>query len=410
MKGEINPGTEAAEEKTMDEILAMFPQKLREDVLQHMDEKALPYEKREKVVRRVYQLYMQSLYSNEEAIGIVTAQSLSEPATQMTMRTYHFAGTAGIQVTLGLPRMIEIFDARREPTTPTMMVYVRKESQDKEKVKKIAENIKEVKVKNIINSISMDLTESVIKCRMNTKRLKELEIDPKKLPAMLKIRGNKVEIEGDDLVVRTKRKDLRNLHKIKYALVDSRIKGIKGITQAIVIREGNEWVINTLGSNLKKAILIEGVDTERTTSNNIFEVCEVLGIEAARNAIIHQAAYVMEEQGLNADIRYLMLLADMMTVTGQIRSIGRYGISGGKSSVLVRASFEETKKHLMAASVKGERDEFRGTIENVMVNQVAPIGTGAFELVGEIPSAVGEKEEEKKKIKVREAKRKEKEE
>ncbi|MBI2676078.1 MAG: DNA-directed RNA polymerase subunit A'' [Candidatus Aenigmarchaeota archaeon] len=334
--------------------------------------------------------------------------------THNTMRTYHFAGTAGIQVTLGLPRMIEIFDARREPTTPTMIVYVNRGLQDKEKVKKIAENIKEVKVKNITISVSMDLTESIIRCRMNAKKLKELEIDPKKLPSMMKIRGNKVEVEGDDLIIRTKKKDLRNLHKIKFALLDSRIKGIKGITQAIVLKERNEWVINTLGSNLKKAILIEGVDTDRTTSNNIFEVCEVLGIEAARNAIIHQAAYVMEEQGLNADMRYLMLLADMMTVTGQIRSIGRYGISGGKSSVLVRASFEETKKHLVGASVKGEKDEFRGTIENVMVNQLAPIGTGAFNLVGEIPSIGEEKKEgdrkKEKEIKVKEAKKKGKEE
>jgi len=79
-------------------------------------------------------------------------------------------------------------------------------------------------------------------------------------------------------------------------------------------------------------------------------------IEAGRTAIINQAQYTMEEQGLGVDIRYIMLLADLMTVDGEIKAIGRYGISGQKASVLVRASFEETKKHLVAASVRGEKD------------------------------------------------------
>jgi DNA-directed RNA polymerase subunit A" len=123
-------------------------------------------------------------------------------------------------------------------------------------------------------------------------------------------------------------------------------------------------------------------------SNNIFEIQDVLGVEAARQAIINQTNYIMKEQGLNTNVRYIMLLADLMTASGTIRSIGRYGISGQKASMLVRASFEETKKHLVSASVRGEKDDFLGTVENVMVNQVAPIGTGAFNLIGHIPSAV----------------------
>ncbi len=327
--------------------------------------------------------------------GTETFTTFEGIVTHNTMRTYHFAGTAGIQVTLGLPRLIEIFDARKEPTTPTMTVYVKKEYQDMEKVKKIAEQIKEVKVKNIISSFSVDLTDFLLKCQLDIKKMKNLEIEPKKLEELIKIRGTKVEVKDGYLYLYMKKKDLKNIHKIKQSLLDSRVKGIKNISQTVIMKENDEWVINTLGSNLKKVFQIEGVDTTRTVSNNIFEIYDVLGIEAARNAIINQAKYTMDEQGLNTDIRYIMLLADLMTISGTIRSIGRYGISGQKAGVLVRAGFEETKKHFTIASVRGEVDELRGTVENVMMNQVAPIGTGAFELVGHIPGEIFKKTEKK---------------
>ena len=363
----------------------MLPPSIRKEMEKYFEENKLPKDRQEKVKGIVRELYAKSLYDPEEAVGVVAAQSLSEPATQMTMRTYHFAGTAGIQVTLGLPRMLEIFDARKEPKTPTMTVFMKDDYQEIAKVKKIAENIKEVRIKDVVTSTILDLTDLWIKCRLDLEKIKKLEINLEKIPKYVKLRNTTIKMNEDHFLLIPKKKDLGNLHKLKYALLESHIKGIKGISQAIVTKEGGEWVINTLGSNLKKVFTIEGVDPSRTTSNNIFEIHSVLGVEAARNVIVNQASYTMEEQGLGVDIKYIMLLADLMTVSGDIRAIGRYGISGQKASVLVRASFEETKKHLIAAAVKGEKDLLRGTIENIMVNQVAPIGTGAFELIGRIP-------------------------
>jgi DNA-directed RNA polymerase subunit A" len=322
--------------------------------------------------------------------GTETFTTLDGIVTHNTMRTYHFAGTAGIQVTLGLPRMLEIFDARKEPRTPTMTVYLKPDCQNIDSVRKIASQIREVRAKDVILSTTLDLTELWIKCRVDLKKLEAIGIAQDKVPKLIKMRNVDTNMEGvDTIVVKSKKADLRNLHKLKYSVLESHIKGIKGISQIVVTREGEEWVINTLGSNLKRVFEIEGVDYTRTFSNNIFEVYDVLGVEAARNVIIKQAQYTMEEQGLGVDVRYVMLLSDLMTVEGDIRAIGRYGISGQKSSVLVRASFEETKKHLTAASIRGERDELRGTVENIMMNQVAPIGTGAFKLVGRIPEFPG---------------------
>ena len=363
-----------------------IPEKVREELEGYFEEHKVPRDRQESIKELVRGLYQRSAYDSEEPIGVVAAQSLSEPATQMTMRTYHFAGTAGIQVTLGLPRMLEIFDARKEPRTPTTTVFLKPECQNIEAVRKIASQIREVRAKDVILSTTLDLTELWIKCRVDLKKLEAMGITQDRVSKLIKMRNVDTSMEGSDtIVVKSKKADLRNLHKLKYSVLESHIKGIKGISQVVVTKEGGEWVINTLGSNLKRVFEIEGVDYTRTFSNNIFEVYDVLGVEAARNIIIKQAQYTMEEQGLGVDVRYIMLLADLMCVQGDVRAIGRYGISGQKSSVLVRASFEETKKHLTAASIRGERDDLHGTVENIMMNQVAPIGTGAFRLVGSIP-------------------------
>jgi DNA-directed RNA polymerase subunit A" len=363
-----------------------LPENVKEEMEIYFQEHKVPESKRDAIKEIVRELFKRSSYDPEEPIGVVAAQSLSEPATQMTMRTYHFAGTAGIQVTLGLPRILEIFDARKEPRTPTMTIYLKPEFQNVESARKIASKILEVKAKNIILSTTLDLTELMIKCRVDLKKLEGLGVPQERVPKIIKIRNVETSMEGTDvIVVQSKKADLKNLHKLKYSVLESHIKGIKGISQVVVTKEEGEWVINTLGSNLAKVFEIEGVDYTRTYSNNIFEIYDILGVEAARNAIIKQAQYTMHEQGLGVDARYIMLLSDLMCMQGDVRAIGRYGISGQKASVLVRASFEETKKHLTAASIKGELDPLCGTVENIMMNQVAPIGTGAFNLIGRIP-------------------------
>jgi len=377
-----------------------MPPGLREEIEQFIEKKKLSPSQKEKVVAAIRELYDNSRYDPQEPMGVVCAQSLSEPATQMTMRTYHFAGTAGIQVTLGLPRMMEIFDARKEPRTPTMRVYIMEDYQDIEKVKKIAEQVKEIKAKDVILSTTVDLTELQVKCKLNLKKLEDMGVPKEKAGKIIKMRNVDMSQDGDDVVViKSKKADLKTMHKLKYSILESHVKGIKGITQVVVSKdEQGEWVINTLGSNLKKVFDIEGVDYTRTYSNNMFEILDVLGIEAARNVIIKQAQYTMEEQGLGVDPRYVMLLADLMSVQGDIRAIGRYGISGQKASVLVRASFEETKKHFTTAAIRGESDPLKGTVENIMINQIAPIGTGAFDLIGRIPESFATEKAPKTKV------------
>jgi len=286
---------------------------------------------------------------------------------------------------------MEIFDARKEPRTPMMNVNL-KPGLDMEQVKAIAESIKEIKLKDVIDSTLLDMTEMWIKFKMDAEKIRGLGIDMDKLAKNVRIKNTETTLSGTDtLMVKAKKGTVANLRKLKYVVLDMHVKGIKGITQVVVSKENDEWAISTLGSNLKKVFEIDGVDTTSTMTNNIFEIYDVLGVEAARNAVMYQTRYTMEEQGLSIDIRYIMLLADVMTASGDVRAIGRYGISGQKASVLVRASFEETKKHITAAAIKGETDPLLGTIENIILNQVAPVGTGSFDLVGSLPGPMGRK-------------------
>ena len=147
------------------------------------------------------------------------------------------------------------------------------------------------------------------------------------------------------------------------------------------LEPSKDWVIYTQGSNLRGVLDIDEIDTNRTFTNDISEIYEVLGIEAARNAVFQEALRTLQEQGLEVDQRHLMLVSDMMTLTGQVRAVGRQGISGKKSSVLARAAFEITTKHLLHAGISGEIDPLTGVAENIIVGQPITLGTGSVNLV-----------------------------
>jgi DNA-directed RNA polymerase subunit A" len=358
----------------------MLPNNLLKEVENVAAELKLSEEKKRKLIEEVERVYLNSRFEPGEAIGILTAQSISEPATQLTMRTYHLAGAAGIKVTFGLPRLVEIFDAKRNIETPMMTIYLKKEYNTKEDAEKLAYKIVERRVSDLSKYISIDVGEKTINIEIDDKR--KIEKVEKTIKESLS-KKIEVKIKGDYIVIYPKDKEVQfsDLQKMKEEVSNIIVDGIKNITTAIIRKDRENWIVQTIGTNLREIIKLEEVDELKTISNDIFEVYEVFGIEAARNVIIKEAYKTIQEQGLDVDIRYLLLLADVMTWNGEINSIGRYGIAGAKASVLSRAAFEETIKHLIRASIRNEVDEFKGLFENVMVGQPAPVGTGMFELI-----------------------------
>jgi DNA-directed RNA polymerase subunit A" len=351
-------------------------------VLKVINEKELKSKLKE-IINRSLNEYEKNIVDPSEACGIVGAQSIGEPGTQMTMRTFHYAGVAEINVTLGLPRLIEIVDARSIPSTPMMNIYLRDEYKLNPDLAKEVANQIEITNLNTIADIETDLTSLVIIVKPEIKTMKSKNITLEDLADIIKkIRGTDAKIEKDTIKITLDEPSYKKLLDVNETLKGLQVKGIDGIKRIIIRKEPNEgYVIYSEGSNLEKVLEIEGVDPYRTTTNDIQAVGRTLGIEAARNMIIQEADNTLSEQGLNVDLRHIMLVADVMCADGTIRAIGRHGVSKEKESVLSRAAFEITVSHLLQAARKGETDKLGGVAENIIVGQPVNLGTGAVELV-----------------------------
>ncbi|MBL7080215.1 DNA-directed RNA polymerase subunit A' [Candidatus Bathyarchaeota archaeon] len=331
------------------------------------------------VIETVVRSYDFSLVEPGEAVGTIAAQSIGEPGTQMTLRTFHYAGVAELNVTLGLPRLIELVDARRQPSTPVMNIYLdSKHKRSKAKTREVAEKLTYTVLDDVVDVINVDLKEDAIKFSLSPEYMKNLNVEMADVEKALPMKFEK--IDDNSFRIALSEEKNKDPEKLVGKIIATPIRGIPEIKRVLTTYENGEWVIRTDGSNLEGVLSIEGVDPTRTTTNDIHEIAEILGIEAARNALIKEAHAVLEEQGLDVDIRHVMLVSDIMTNSGEIQQIGRHGISGKKSSVLARAAFELTIQHLVNAAIKGETDPLKGVIENIIVGQSMPLGTGSVEL------------------------------
>ncbi|MBZ9570020.1 DNA-directed RNA polymerase subunit A'' [Methanobrevibacter sp. TMH8] len=368
-------------EKVAKKKKADFPESYIHDIAEAYVRRELTDGELEKLIIKVRKAYERARVEAGEAVGTVAAQSVGEPGTQMTMRTFHYAGVAELNVTLGLPRLIEIVDARKKISTPTMAIYFDEDHKDDEEfVKKLANRIGKSTLNDILKDFYINYAEMKIEAVLDAEKIEDKRLDYEEILANVEKAFKRSNRKDNVLVFEPAKQTIRELRLLADKVRDLQISGIKNIGKVIIRRE-DEWIIHTEGSNLGDILKIDGVDGVRTTTNDIHEIETVLGIEAARNSIINEALRTLEEQGLSVDVRHIMLVSDMMTSEGIVRSIGRHGISGEKSSVLARAAFEETGKHLLRASIRGEVDKLTGIIENIIIGQPIPLGTGSVGVV-----------------------------
>ena len=351
----------------------------------------LDVEVTEEEVDKIFELakedYLNSMIEPGEPVGTVSAQSVGEPGTQMTLRTFHFAGVRELNVTLGLPRLIEIVDARKTPSNPMMKIYLDENyKNDQQKALEIARKIEYTKIQNVVSSVEIDLATLSIILTFDPQMMQDKGITLEDIKNVIK-RSKLPEYEMEEypeenrlVLTFTNLDGILALFKLREKILNIKLKGIKGIRRAIVKQEGGEYVIYTEGSNLAAVLGIKGVDTTRIWTNNIHEIEEVFGIEAARNHIAREIKKVLDEQGLDVDYRHILLIADIMTRDGIVKQVGRHGVTGEKESILARAAFEVTVKHLLEAAAHAEKEEFRGVIENIIIGQPIRVGTGMVEL------------------------------
>jgi DNA-directed RNA polymerase subunit A" len=391
--------TEAGHDAVDDDIQAVvedtqLPRRLKDEIYEVVEDRGdVTVEQADEIAKATESRYVDTRVDPLDPVGTVSAQSIGEPGTQMTMNTFHYAGVAEIDVTQGLPRLIELVDARKTPDTPMMTVYLEDEyATDRERAHEVVWSIESTKIL-ALGDVSTNVADMVVQVDLNDDTLRERwprEDDVGEIAEEIS------ETIQDALGVETRRKgtvvqfgpeqpSYRELLQLVEQLREIVFKGIEDVTRVVIRKEtteqGEEFVLYTEGSAFGDVLDIEGVDGTRSTTNNIHEVYRNLGVEAAREAIINETMDTLEEQGLDdVNVRHLMLVSDIMTNRGTIESIGRHGISGSKESVLARAAFEVTVNHLLDAAIHGELDDLDGVIENVIVGKPVAIGTGDVDL------------------------------
>ena len=337
----------------------------------------------ESVCKKGLELYNKSKVEPGQAVGIVTAQSIGEPGTQMTLRTFHTAGIAEKNVTLGLPRIIELVDARKKPATPSMDIFLSKDlKSDRDSAIEIARNILQTTVNDLVTEVETDYA-TEIKLHLNMKRLTDRGCTTNDVVSALELNKKfKTQADNNNTVILTLNETLESSDVItlRNKILKSTVKGVPEIARVTLKEENNEWVIQTTGSNLAKVLEVQGIDKLNVMTNNVFEIATTLGIEAARNALIFELKSTLENQGLEVDDRYLMLVSDLMCHKGYLQQIGRHGIAGSKDSVLARAAFEITVPTISNAAKTGEIEELKGITENVIVGSQIPIGSGTVDI------------------------------
>ncbi len=361
-----------------------LPPHLQEELQQHLPS-GISKEKVAKITEEIAAIYKAARINAGECVGLVSAESIGEPSTQMTLNTFHFAGVAEMNVTTGLPRIIEIFDATKEIKTPMMEVHFKKGYNDLETARSFAAQIKETTLGELVTEYAFNIFEQTLKVKLNRALLDSYNLAVKDIAALArgKNKGFNVESSGEEILFTHKGKpeEIKELYNLKEKLKDIKVKGLKGIKQVLPVKREEGFIVLTSGTNLKEILEMKEVDPIRTTGNDIHEILKVLGVEAARQAVINEVFRVIEAQGLNIDVRHVMLVADLMCTSGKIKGVTRYGVVSEKASVLARASFETPIKHLINAALEGENDPLASVVENVMINQPVPLGTGLPGLV-----------------------------
>ena len=370
------------------------------EAVHNRDKAKLTKKQAEKLVAEAAKAQDRALIDPFEAAGIITAQSIGEPGTQMTMRTFHYAGVATVNVTQGLPRIIEIVDARKVPNTPTMTIRLKGDnSKSADAAKKLAAAIEITTTVNIAD-IDTDVAQRRLVLKLKKGNLKQkgmtpaevkdkleralrlyVEADKEKNPSTLTLIPG-IQTEDDMKTLAENPPSYTELLQLEDKIRDMRLKGVPNIERANVQLDDKtgEYYLSTIGSNLSRISDMEGIDRSRTYTNNIIEIYQYLGIEAARQAIVNELQATLDGARLEVDVRHLLMVADVMTSEGEVRAIGRHGVSGTKHSILARAAFEVTVNHLLKAGIIGERDNLTGVAENIIVGQPISLGTGSVEL------------------------------
>jgi len=349
-------------------------------------------------VKKCKEKYMKAVMEPGTAVGALCAQSIGEPGTQMTLKTFHFAGVASMNITLGVPRIKEIINASKKISTPIVTTHLECDT-DPEFARMVKGRIEKTtlgEVSEYIEEVMLpDDCFLLVKLSIERIKLLKLEVSAETIrfsicTSKLKIKPANCVLVGESMIkvkpnVSGKTTLYYQLQALREKLPNVVIKGLPTVSRAVMHldegKAGSKYKLFVEGDNLREVIATMGVLGNKTTSNNTLEVGATLGIEAARKTIMNEIKYTMESHGMSIDIRHIMLLADLMTCRGEVLGITRHGLAKMKESVLMLASFEKTSDHLFDAAYYGQKDAIQGVSECIIMGIPMSVGTGLMQLL-----------------------------
>ena len=354
------------------------------------------------------------------AVGAVGAQSIGEPGTQMTLRTFHFAGVAGMSITQGVPRIKEIINASKTISTPVITCPLENPN-DIVAARVVKGRIEKTYISDVIHFIEdmWSAKRATLCLLVDTQALSEMHLDVTVMDIAdtiwknkkLKVRPGDVLCNKDCIFIRVNNEDsgkpsrgrskaaieesgsdlLLRVNFLKRSIPAITISGYPEATRAIIqTSELLKHTVHVEGYGLRACMTTEGVIGTACTTNSVMECLSVLGIEAARSTIAREIGLVMLE--MNIDPRHMALLADVMTYKGEVLGITRFGLSKMRDSVLQLASFEKTPDHLFDAAAAMKSDKIEGVSECIIMGQTMGVGTGSFRVVRELHLQEGDLE------------------
>ncbi|RKP19722.1 beta and beta-prime subunits of DNA dependent RNA-polymerase, partial [Rozella allomycis CSF55] len=406
----------------------------------HLNNKAFDW-----LIGEIETKYSNSKVESGEMVGTIAAQSIGEPATQMTLNTFHLAGVSSKKMTLGVPRLREILSLAKNIKTPSLTIYLKGEySKNADLAKQVQVELEHTTLRKIVSNSSIyydpdpenTIIEEDLEFVQAYYELPDEDFDPKKLSRWLlrfeldraKMLDKKLTmadvaskitldfdkdlrcLASDDnsqkLILRCRivnpEDDYENrieedvfLKRLENNMLSTvTLRGIPGINRVFLVEKNSEvlnadgdfnrinfWTLETEGINLKQVMSHPNIDYTRTISNDVLEIFNVLGIEAMRASLLNELRNVIESDGSYVNYRHLALLCDVMTFKGVPMGIDRHGINRTEAGAFMRASFEETSDILLQAASFAELDDCNGVSQNVMLGQLAPLGTGEFSLL-----------------------------
>ncbi|MEM2941195.1 MAG: DNA-directed RNA polymerase subunit A' [Thermoproteota archaeon] len=377
------PASKETVKKMVEEYGKHLPLNVKKEVFQAIVSKRLSKPAVKNVIERILEEYERALVEAGESVGVVAAQSIGEPGTQMTLRTFHYAGVREANVTLGLPRLIELLDARKTPKTPMMTIYLKSPySKDYSKALRVARKLVYTTIEDVAKiGLKSTTAYDYLVIHPVKEWLSERGLSEEDIEKVLRALNLKFNVKNDGSIEIPIKTDAQ---KFESKIRKTPVSGVTKVKGVLLKEEGKEYYIITEGSNLAEVFNIPEVDHTKTVSNDIHEVANTLGIEAARSALINEMWKTLNEQGLDVDWRHLALVASAMTQEGAIKQIGRHGISGSKQSVLAKAAFERAVQVLVEGSVSGAEDKLLGMTERVLAGSEVFAGTGMVKVYVDI--------------------------